>query len=130
MRAEKLDRLLAYYGDDADECGAILSNSSRWSSATIRPARAPGKRRKEIMIRTLANRPFLAAARGPVLFVVEDAHWIDPSTSELLREMVVRIHLARILVMVAHRPEWSADWASDVAGQGAYDWAVDEAAGS
>ena len=57
----------------------------------------------------------LAAKIAPVLFVVEDAHWIDPSTSEVLKEVVNRIHGAAVLVVVTHRPEWSADWATGLA---------------
>ena len=114
-RAEKLDRLLAYYGEDAAECGAIYATllSLDLGDGFDLPGLS-AQQRKEITLRTLVNRPFLAAARGPVLLVVEDAHWIDPSTSELLREMVLRIHLAPICVVVTHRPEWSADWASDL----------------
>ena len=46
-----------------------------------------------------------------MLLVVEDAHWIDPSTNELLRDIALRIHAAPIYVLVTHRPEWSAGWA-------------------
>ncbi len=47
-------------------------------------------------LRTLANRAFLAAKRAPVLLAVEDAHWIDPSTNELLRDIVLRVHGAAV----------------------------------
>ena len=62
-------------------------------------------------MRTLANRAVLAAKRATVLFVVEDAHWIDPSTNELLRDIVLRIHGAPVYVLVTYRPDWSPDWA-------------------
>ena len=39
-----------------------------------------------------------------MLLVVEDAHWIDPSTSELLREVVSRIHATPIYVLVTTGP--------------------------
>ena len=69
------------------------------------------EQRKDLTIRTLTNRVFLAAKQAAVLLVVEDAHWIDPSTSELLRDIVLRIPAAPIYVVATHRPEWSADWA-------------------
>src|SRR5262249_16831722 len=56
-------------------------------------------------VRTLANRAFLAAKRAPVLLVIEDAHWIDPSTNEFLGEIVSRIHAVPIYVVVTHRAE-------------------------
>ena len=76
-----------------------------------KPSDLSALQRKELTLRTLTNRVFLAAKRAPVLLVVEDAHWIDPSTNELLREIVLRIHGAPICVIVIHRPDWSPGWA-------------------
>ncbi|HEY1364187.1 MAG TPA: AAA family ATPase, partial [Xanthobacteraceae bacterium] len=47
------------------------------------------------------------AAKRPVLCVIEDAQWIDPSTQELLDLAADRIEEARILLLVTHRPEYS-----------------------
>ena len=111
-RAEKLERLLAQYGENPADVGPIyaellsLDLGDRFKLADL-----PAQQRKDLTLRTLTSRAFLAAKRAPVLLVVEDAHWIDPSTSELLREVVSRIHAAPIYVVVTHRPEWSADWA-------------------
>ena len=46
-----------------------------------------------------------------MLLAVEDAHWIDPSTNEFLRDIVLRIHGAPVYVLMTHRPDWSPDWA-------------------
>jgi predicted ATPase len=46
-----------------------------------------------------------------VLFLVEDAHWIDPTTRELLRDIVLRIHGAPTCVLVTHRPDRPAELA-------------------
>ena len=45
------------------------------------------------------------AASQPVLLIVEDAHWIDPSTQELLGRAIDRLHDARVMMIVTHRPE-------------------------
>jgi class 3 adenylate cyclase/tetratricopeptide (TPR) repeat protein len=47
------------------------------------------------------------ADRSPVLLLFEDAHWIDPTSNELLQLLVSRIQQAPILVVVTFRPEWS-----------------------
>lgn len=47
-----------------------------------------------------------------VLFVVEDAHWIDPTTRELLDLIVDRIAGLRTLMVVTHRPEFEAYWSA------------------
>jgi class 3 adenylate cyclase len=111
-RAEKLERLLAQYGEDPANVGPVYAELlSLDLGDRFRLADLPSQQRKELTLRTLTNRAFLAAKRAAVLLVVEDAHWIDPSTSELLGEIVSRIHAAPICVVVTHRPEWSADWA-------------------
>jgi class 3 adenylate cyclase/tetratricopeptide (TPR) repeat protein len=46
------------------------------------------------------------SGRRPVLCLVEDAQWIDPSTQELLDEVVGHIERSRILLVVTHRPEY------------------------
>ena len=111
-RAEKLDRLLAKYGEDPADVRAVydeLLSTDLGGSSVLADLSAP--QRKELTLRTLANRLSLAAKRAVVLFVVEDAHWIDPSTNELLRDIVLRIHGVPVCVLVTHRPDWSADWA-------------------
>ena len=111
-RAEKLERLLAQYGEDPANVGPVYAELlSLDLGDRFRLADLPSQQRKELTLHTLTNRAFLAAKRAPVLLVVEDAHWIDPSTSELLGEVVSRIHAAPIYVVVTHRPEWSAAWA-------------------
>lgn len=52
----------------------------------------------------------LAALRDPpgstpYLLVVEDAHWADEATLDLVRHLARRIHACHALVMVSYRPE-------------------------
>ena len=111
-RAEKLERLLALYGEEPTEVGPVYAELlSLDLGDRFKPVDLPAQQRKELTVRTLANRAFLAAKRAPVLLVIEDAHWIDPSTNEFLGETVSRIHAVPIYVVVTHRPDWSADWA-------------------
>ena len=46
------------------------------------------------------------ARREPVLFVLEDAHWIDPTTQELIASIVPRLTDQRVLMLITHRPAW------------------------
>jgi class 3 adenylate cyclase/tetratricopeptide (TPR) repeat protein len=48
------------------------------------------------------------AVRSPVLLVVEDAHWIDPTTAELLDRMVEALFGLPAMVLVTARPEYQA----------------------
>jgi TOMM system kinase/cyclase fusion protein len=50
------------------------------------------------------------AAQQPVLFVMEDLHWVDPTTLELLSLLVDQGPTARILVLLTFRPDFSPPW--------------------
>jgi len=47
------------------------------------------------------------SAEVPLLMVVEDVHWLDPSTLELLDAICERLIHGRVLIVLTHRPEYS-----------------------
>jgi class 3 adenylate cyclase/tetratricopeptide (TPR) repeat protein len=115
-RLEKFSSIFERYGENPSNVGSIYAELlSLDVGDEFKPLDLPAQQRKELIVRTLANRLLLAAKVAPLLFVVEDAHWIDPSTSEVLKEVVSRIHGAAILVVVTHRPDWTAGWAIGLA---------------
>ena len=67
---------------------------------------------KELTLKTLDDRVARIAARGPTVVVLEDAHWIDPSTQEVFERVVPRIQSLPVLLIITHRPGWPADWAA------------------
>lgn len=46
----------------------------------------------------------------PVYWQVEDAHWIDPTTRELIGLCLGRIRDARVFVLITYRPEFASPW--------------------
>jgi Predicted ATPase len=50
------------------------------------------------------------AARQPVLLVVEDAHWTDPTSLELFELIVERVSSMPLLAIVTFRPEFVPPW--------------------
>ena len=50
------------------------------------------------------------AARGPTLLIVEDLHWADESTRELLRHVVASLPRVGLLGMFTARPDLEPDW--------------------
>jgi len=51
-----------------------------------------------------------SAADQALCILVEDAHWIDPTTQELLRLLIDRLADRRVLLLVTHRPEFTPSW--------------------
>ena len=50
------------------------------------------------------------AARGPVLMILEDAHWLDPTTLELFELVVGRVEHLHVLLVVTCRPGFDPPW--------------------
>ena len=68
----------------------------------------PPQQQRVATLQALRDQLFGLAREEPVLFVLEDAHWIDPTTQELIVETVQRLADRRVLLLITHRPEWSA----------------------
>ena len=51
-----------------------------------------------------------ASAERPTLLCVEDLHWADPSTLDLLAALGDRLAGRKLLVLLSHRPEFSPPW--------------------
>ncbi|WP_224370445.1 protein kinase domain-containing protein [Hyalangium versicolor] len=68
------------------------------------------ERQKALLFEALTALLLQAARRSPVLVAVEDLHWADPSTLELLAYAQERIEQAPILFVLSARPEFEPDW--------------------
>ena len=52
--------------------------------------------------------------RAPLLVLIEDAHWIDPTTEEWIGLAVDGLRDARVLMLVTCRPEYVPSWGNPV----------------
>ncbi|RAI00110.1 guanylate cyclase [Acuticoccus sediminis] len=50
------------------------------------------------------------AHQAPTVLVVEDAHWFDPTTLDLLAVSAERAAHLPIMIVITHRSDWHADW--------------------
>jgi class 3 adenylate cyclase/predicted ATPase len=65
---------------------------------------------KNRTINTLVDMLLAFSLQRPTLCIFEDAHWLDPSTLELLDLIISRIGHARVLLIVSCRPEFRPTW--------------------
>ena len=52
--------------------------------------------------------------RSPVIMVIEDLHWIDDPSREMLELAAARLH-GRLMLIVSHRPEYIPFWRTEAA---------------
>jgi class 3 adenylate cyclase/predicted ATPase len=74
------------------------------------PLEVSPQQRKALLFRTFLARLDRLAARGPVLMVLEDAHWLDPTSRELFDQVVDRLQNLPVLLVATFRPELSPPW--------------------
>jgi class 3 adenylate cyclase/predicted ATPase len=65
---------------------------------------------KNKTISALVDMLLAFSLQHPTVCIFEDAHWLDPSTLELLELIISRIHHARVLLIVSCRPEFRPSW--------------------
>jgi predicted ATPase len=74
------------------------------------PLPTPPEQQKQQTLHVLLTILLRIAAQQPVLLVMEDLHWVDPSTLELLSLLVDQGPTARILAVFTCRPDFSPPW--------------------
>jgi class 3 adenylate cyclase/predicted ATPase len=68
------------------------------------------RQQKERTILALAELLDGLAKQHPVLFILEDAHWIDPTTLELFGRTIEQLQHSPVLLIVTFRPEFEVPW--------------------
>src|SRR5262249_49367765 len=68
------------------------------------------QRKKERTLEALIRQLEGLARRQPVAMVFEDAHWIDPTSRELIDLTVERVRSLPVLLIVTFRPEFQPPW--------------------
>ena len=68
------------------------------------------QRQKQKTLEALLAWLLKEAAQQPLLVVMEDLHWVDPSTLEFLSPLIEQVPEARILIVLTFRPDFSPPW--------------------
>ena len=82
-----------------------LPISDRFPVLSLSPTRL-----REETFRVMREWLHTRAVRRPVLFVVEDLHWVDASTLEFLGQFLAEGLHDRILTVLTFRPEFKTPW--------------------
>ena len=68
------------------------------------------QRQKDETVAALVDHLLGLAREKPAVMIFEDAHWIDPTSREVLDSLVDRIQNASVLLVITYRPEFQASW--------------------
>ena len=82
-----------------------LPNDGRYPLLDLTP-----QQRRQRTLEALTAQAAKLATQRPVLMIFEDAHWIDPTSLELLSRTVDQIKTVPALLIVTFRPEFQAPW--------------------
>jgi DNA-binding SARP family transcriptional activator/class 3 adenylate cyclase len=112
LKSHKLTTYLeAHYPAAGGEAVQLLAQllSLPLSGSYPAPGYSPQKQ-KDQTIAILLGLLQALAAKQPVLLILEDLHWIDPSTLELLTRFVEQPESGRVLAVLTARPEFDPPW--------------------
>jgi hypothetical protein len=109
-KLNKLDTVLgqsATSPPDAALIAALLSlpNDGRYPSLELEP---PERRQRTLF--ALVARVAAVSGQNPLLMISEDAHWVDPTSLELLNHVVNAVPKLRVLLIVTFRSEFEPPW--------------------
>ncbi len=109
---QNLDRLEELLGGANDIVPVLASLCSVQIGNRYPPlVLSPQAQRARTLEALLGQLERLARCR-PVIMIVEDAHWIDPTTAELIDLTIERIQHLPVLLLVTFRPDLTPPWAA------------------
>ena len=104
---DRLEALLARAVDNVGEAAPLiatllgLNGESRYGKSDLAP-----QQQRARTLQSLAAQLTGLARKKPVLFIVEDMHWIDPTTLELIELILDQIVGAPVLLIMTARPNF------------------------
>ncbi len=110
-KLDKIENLFTKAGTPAFPTAALLADLfSLPTDGRYPPLELTPVQRKTATVSALVDHLIRVSASEPILFVLEDAHWIDPTTQEFLTRLIDTIGPARVLVIVTARTEYASPW--------------------
>src|SRR5450432_3005243 len=109
-KLDKLDAVLVQTSTSTEDAALFaemlsLPNDGRYPALDSAP-----EQRRQRTLEALTSQLAELARQQPVLMIFEDAHWVDPTSLEVLGRTVDRIKTLPTLLIVTSRPEFTAPW--------------------
>ena len=109
---EKLDAMARESGIENQDTVSLLADLlSIQGEHRDPPLTVSSEKRKDMTLEALVQYLQRLADRSPLLFILEDAHWIDPTTLDFVTRIIDRIRQMRVLLLITFRPDFKPVWA-------------------
>jgi class 3 adenylate cyclase/tetratricopeptide (TPR) repeat protein len=110
-RLDKLEAMIARSGLDAKDIAPLLAALlSIPGEGRYPPLEMAPPEQKERTVAALIALFEGLTKDAPVLALLEDAHWIDPTSLDVFSRLVDRLPGLRALLVITSRPEFTAPW--------------------
>jgi class 3 adenylate cyclase/tetratricopeptide (TPR) repeat protein len=110
-KLDRLEGLLRPTARNAPQDLALIAEllavptDGRYPALTMSP-----KQKREMTLSALLDQLDDVTAQKPILILFEDAHWIDPTSLDLLDRAVARVADLPALLVITFRPEFQPPW--------------------
>lgn len=111
-RIEKLGALLAQRTTSDTAALPLLAELLSVPFAAAEPSSLTPAQRKVSILALIVDTFLRMGESNPVLLVLEDAHWIDATTLEMMMRLTDSIGQARSLALVTARPDFVPPWST------------------
>jgi tetratricopeptide (TPR) repeat protein len=111
----RIEKLGTLFGDRAASNAAaipLLAELLSIPMAAAEPSPQTPAQRKASTLALIVDEFLAAGETDPVLIVLEDAHWADATTLDMMTRLTDSIGRARALALVTARPDFLAPWLS------------------
>jgi predicted ATPase len=110
-KLDKLEHMLTESGQAVPEIASLFAGLLSIPAASRYPKlELTAESLKQRTVTALVDRVLRLAPRRPVLIVVEDAHWIDPSSEALISAAIDRVQDSCVLMVITYRPDYIPPW--------------------
>ncbi|MFN0318058.1 MAG: AAA family ATPase, partial [Burkholderiales bacterium] len=110
QKLAKMDALLAQAQVNVTEIAPLFAAMLSLPTDGYPDLRLSPQQQKERTIAAQVEQVMGLAGQQPVLMVLEDAHWADPSTLEGFGVLLEHLDSSRVLLVITYRPEFSPPW--------------------
>ena len=109
-KLDKLDALLVQSATSPHDAALLadmlsLANDGRYPALELTP-----QQRRQKTLEALVLQVAALARQNPVLMILEDAHWADPTSLELFGRIIGKIPSLSVLLIITYRPEFDPPW--------------------